>query len=55
MSLLQDAMNELKKLQDFGDNEIAHAKADKVLCELLSQLGYGEVVTEYDKIGKWYA
>ena len=37
------------------DNEIAHAEADDLLCKLLQELGYSEVVDEFKKVGKWYA
>lgn len=38
-----------------GDEENWHWEADSVLTELLKSLGYGEVVTEWDKIEKWYS
>ena len=37
------------------DNEIAHVEADDLLCRLLQELGYSEVVEVYEKVGKWYA
>ena len=40
---------------DIPDFEVAHKEADKLLCELLTALGYEDVVTEYNTIGKWYA
>lgn len=46
---------EKMKGADCGDTEIAHSDADDILCDLLSLLGYNEVVEEYNKIGKWYA
>lgn len=38
-----------------GDAENQHHSADRVLCELLQALGYGDVVEAWDKIPKWYA
>lgn len=38
-----------------GDCEIAHIEADALLCELLRQLGYGDVVEAWEKVEKWYA
>lgn len=38
-----------------GDIESDHRKADGILCDLLIELGYGDVVKEYYKIKKWYA
>lgn len=46
---------ELKSLQGHGDTETAHARADDILCRLLTDLGYPEVVAEYEKIDKWFA
>lgn len=31
------------------------ALSDDILCELLTRLGYEEVVKEYNKVPKWYA
>ena len=41
--------------QKARDLEADHYSADKVLCELLRDLGYGTVVDEYELIEKWYA
>ena len=38
-----------------GDPEIAHVNADEVLCELLTSLGFSDVVEEFKKVPKWYA
>lgn len=38
-----------------GDTEAAHGDADGILCELLSELGYGELIGLYSKVDKWYA
>jgi hypothetical protein len=37
------------------DTESAHIKADDLLCDLLTELGYGELIARYEAIGKWYA
>ncbi|MBS9405375.1 hypothetical protein KG088_17325 [Halomonas sp. TRM85114] len=37
------------------DQHKQHVDADKVLCELLTSLGYEDVVEEYRKIDKWYS
>lgn len=37
------------------DTEAAHVSADEVLCELLTFLGYADVVTAWRTIDKWYA
>lgn len=51
----EDAIKELKKIQECGDIEIAHSMADNIICSFLLSLGYFEIVTEYNKIDKWYA
>ena len=36
------------------DYDVSHKKADNLLCRLLQELGYSEVVEVYKKVGKWY-
>ena len=38
-----------------GDIEINHSEADDILCDLLEELGYTELVTEFKKLKKYYA
>jgi len=49
------AMEDLIFLQASDDTEGAHARADEVLCDLLREMGFGDVVDAWDKIDKWYA
>jgi len=51
----QAILKALKDLQECADIELAHGKADDLLCELLTELGLSPVVEEYKKIKKWYA
>ena len=37
------------------DIEMAHGDADDVLCALLRDLGYEEIVVLWEKVEKWYA
>ena len=37
------------------DCELYHMKADQVLCDLLNELGFSELVERYDSKSKWYA
>jgi hypothetical protein len=57
--LKQAAIDHLKMCQDTsdyeGDYEAAHSQADDILCKLLTDLGFADVVAEFDKVGKWYA
>ncbi len=50
-----EAIAQLKELQSNGDIESAHVTADKILCDLLKDLGYGDVVLEWESVEKWYA
>ena len=38
-----------------GDVEANHSQGDKLLCELLCELGYSDVVAEFQQMTKWYA
>lgn len=51
----EEIIRRLKKMQEPGDPMANHEKADKLLCTLLRQLGYADVVREWQKIFKWYA
>jgi hypothetical protein len=48
----QELMDELRKLQDNGDPEIAHSMADDAL---LAYIADPDVRTAFDAIQKWYA
>lgn len=54
--LSETTIHELKDLQGKEkDIEMCHAKADRVLMNLLIDLGFTDVVKEYELIEKWYA
>ena len=38
-----------------GDAEAAHGAADDLMEVVLTELGYGEMVSAYQGIDKWYA
>ena len=50
-----EAKQQLIALQKVADLEAAHAKADEILLRMLSDLGFDDIVQEYQKIDKWYA
>lgn len=51
-----EAIKELREIQtNAGDTEADHFAADFALTNLLDQLGFSDVVAEFDKIKKWYA
>lgn len=51
----ETAINRLKALHSDKDCEMEHMQADAVLCDLLTTLGYSHVVSEWEKVRKWYA
>lgn len=51
----EEAIELLRTQANNLDQEEAHHAADMVLCRLLTELGYAEVVDEWHKIEKWYA
>lgn len=46
-------MEELKHIRD--DPEMVHIKADDILCNLLIELGYVELVHVFKNLRKFYA
>lgn len=50
-----EELETLRKLVDDKDTEVAHIKADDILCRILLDLGYDEIVEAYDAVDKWYA
>jgi hypothetical protein len=52
---VEEIKAKLKELQQDDDVEVSHYKADQIICKLLDDLGYNDVVKEYNKISKWYA
>ena len=49
------AANELMNLIESDDPEVAHPKADAILCELLTGLGFKDtVVAAFQRVPKWY-
>lgn len=53
----EEAIKALRELNGTlaGDVEVDHMEADKILCELLIELGHADVVKAYKRIWKWYA
>jgi hypothetical protein len=53
---IQEIIKELNELSMYsGDTEMNHECADDVLCNLLIDLGYQDVVDAYNEIDKWYS
>lgn len=53
--IIKEAIEKMKECVNNGDTEVAHLDADAVLCDVLTQLGYKELVDLYEKVKKWYA
>lgn len=53
--IIKEAIEKMKECVNNGATEVAHINADAVLCDVLTQLGYKELVDLYEKVKKWYA
>ena len=49
----KDTMAEI--LRGTFDPEMSHIIADRLICELLETLGYGEAVKIFEEMEKWYS
>ena len=49
--MLEEKEREIKS----DDYEISHSNGDTLLCELLDELGFSEVVEAYNDLNKWFA
>ena len=38
-----------------GFPEVVHPEADNILCNILKDLGFEEIVEAYEKVPKWYS
>jgi hypothetical protein len=47
-------MKQLAELSD-RDQEGCHWQADRILCDVLTNLGYTELVEAFNDVEKWYA
>ena len=52
---LEELIRRMEDLTNYSDFEIAHFKADEILCEALEYLGQDRLVELFRKVGKWYA
>jgi hypothetical protein len=48
----EDAM---RQQTNNDDTEAAHHLADEILCDVLNELGYKNLVDLFYKVDKWYA
>lgn len=54
---LNKCVDTLKECQYISiiDTEKGHADADDALRSFLKEIGYGDVVVEFDLVNKWYS
>lgn len=38
-----------------GDEEMAHINADRLLLDILDEIGLSEVAKEFERCNKWYS
>lgn len=50
----QEFLEKMKDCKPCG-SEVGHIAADEILCELLSELGFKEIVEEFEKLPKYYS
>lgn len=48
-------LSQMKELRYEDDTEHAHVVADEILCNLLDELGYKELVDAFDDLDRWYS
>jgi hypothetical protein len=54
-TLKEKYLKDMQVVETLGDEEVAHCLADELLCNLLKELGYEDIVESFNKIDKWYA
>jgi hypothetical protein len=45
----------MREIEKSADPEGGHLAADELMCEILDDLGYGDGVEIFERMGKWYA
>lgn len=57
--LAEESTAQMKRIanqgEQLGDYERCHGEADGLLCTVLVQLGYADLVKAYHQVPKWYA
>ena len=51
----EEYITRMRECAENGDIEAAHSDADDILCEVLKDLGYEDLITLYHDVRKWYA
>jgi hypothetical protein len=50
-------ITDMSTIADYSDEdrEMAHIYADRLLCDILIEIGLSEVAEEFDRCKKWYS
>ena len=51
----EEFKEKMKNIWDKYDEEDGHDLADRLMCDVLRQLGYGEGVEIFEEADKWYS
>lgn len=49
------AMRAILNRNESVDEEATHIQADSLMCEVLTALGYGEMVAAFQDMTRWYS
>jgi hypothetical protein len=52
---INELKDKLKSCHQSNDKEEAHKDADQILCSLLIECGFPDIVEEYCRVSKWYS
>jgi len=51
----EEIIESLHLLNTAGNAEVGHEDADEILCNVLIELGYSDIVRAYEEVEKWYS
>lgn len=50
-----EKMRAAEAIAETEDAELSHMEMDRLMCDLIKEIGYGEAVEVFDGAQKWYA
>jgi len=54
MTDIKQSVTDMEYISQIRDIELRHTKADELLCEILTSLGYQDVVNAFNSMNKFY-
>lgn len=51
----RDFYTEMVRIAFTEGPEMGHIRADELMCEILTQLGYGDGIKLFEEMEKWYS